>query len=114
MRVAYGIFKGSGWRAWTTYTRGTYKQYMDSTGSADADSGIGNAAPTTSSNPINGIGDAVNAFSATFFKGFANFGGIAVAVVLLVLGVVLLMRGTVASVLPVGKVAKVAKGVLKS
>jgi soluble lytic murein transglycosylase-like protein len=112
MRVAYGIFKGSGWKAWTTYTRGTYKKFL--TGGDSGGSGGGDAvAATTSANPINGIGDAINAFGGTIFKGFANLAGIAVAIVLLVLGVVLLARGQLANVLPAGKVAKIAKGLAK-
>jgi hypothetical protein len=112
MRVAYGIFKGSGWKAWTTYTRGTYKKFL--TGGDSGGSGGGDAvATTTSANPINGIGDAINAFGGTIFKGFANLAGIAVAVVLLILGVILLARGQLANVLPAGKVAKIAKGLAK-
>jgi hypothetical protein len=114
MRVARGIFKGSGWKAWTTYTRGTYKKYMSDTGDAATEGVTTSTATATPSNPINGIGDSINAFGATLFKGFANFGGIAVAIALLVLGIVLLMRGTVSNLLPTGKVAKVAKGVLKA
>lgn len=108
MRVAYGIFKNNGWKAWTTYTRGTYKQFM--TGDDSGGSGGGEAvAANTTANPINGIGDAINAFGSTIFKGFANLAGITVAVVLLILGVVLLMHNA----LPTGKALNIAKKVVK-
>lgn len=109
MRVAYGIFKGSGWKAWTTYTRGTYKKYMTGDDSSTDTSGEAVAAPV-GANPINGIGDAINAFGNTMFKGVANLAGIAVAVVLLILGVVILGRqqlSAVAKGTPIGKAAKV-------
>ena len=109
MRVAYGIFKGSGWKAWTTYTRGTYKKYLDGDDSSTDTTGEADAAPV-GANPINGIGDAINAFGNTIFKGFANLAGIAVAVVLLILGVIILGRSQLASVAkgtPLGKAAKV-------
>lgn len=101
MRVAHGIYKGSGWKAWTTYTRGTYKKHLEG---ADASE----STPETTSasvSPILGVGDALNALGGTIFNGLANMAGIAVAVVLLILGVVLLGRNLV----PVGKVAKVVK-----
>jgi lysozyme-like protein len=104
-RVAYAIFKESGWKPWTTYTRGTYKQYM----TGDDSNGATPETAPAGANPINGIGDAINAFGATIFKGFANIAGIAVAIVLLILGVVLLSRNA----LPTGKVLKVAKGLAK-
>lgn len=112
MRVAYGIYKGSGFKAWTTYTRGTYKKYLD--GSEMPVSGVQDAPATSVGlNPINGVSGAINSFGETLFKTGANIGGIIVAIVLLILGILLLARGQVATLLPAGKAAKIAKGVLK-
>lgn len=33
-KAAYAIYKGSGWKAWTTYTRGTYKKNLPATQAA--------------------------------------------------------------------------------
>jgi Lysozyme like domain len=111
MRVAYGIYKGSGWKAWTTYTRGTYKKYL--TGSDDTTASDSEEPTSTIASGDIGIGGAINAFGDTIFKGFANFAGIAVAVVLLVLGVILLAREPLMNVIPMGKAAKLAKGLAK-
>ena len=99
-RVAKGIHAGSGWSAWTTYTRGTYKKFMPEgsgdTPSSGSDGGTGG-----------GVTGAFNAFGDTLFKAASNFAGIVVALVLLVVGVILLSR----NVLPIGRVAKTVKKV---
>lgn len=110
-RVAYGIFKGSGWKAWTTYTRGAYKKYMESGNGSDVNTPI---ADTSTQVPVQdrgffGVSSALNAFGETFLKGFASFGAVIVAVTLLVLGFVILMRNQVGAVVSGGKIAKVAK-----
>lgn len=105
-RVAYGIWKSEGWSPWTTYTRGTYKEHMT------GDTTTGDATPppvTGTEGGLFGIGSAINSFGETFLRGFASVGAVLVAVVLLVLGVVILGRNQVTSVLPGGKLAKVAK-----
>jgi len=102
-RAAYSIWKESGWKAWTTYTRGTYKKYLDSN-----DTGSASPATSTSGGPgLDPVGSAINAFGDTIFKGFANIAGILVAIALIVIGAVFLLR----NVIPVGKVASVAKKV---
>lgn len=110
MRVAYGIYKGSGWKAWTTYTRGTYKKFLNGTDDTVSSDSADTSSPATpvNVNPINGISSAINAFGETIFKGFANTAGIAVAIALIVLGAVFLLR----DVIPVGKAAKLAKKVV--
>jgi hypothetical protein len=105
-RVAYGIFKGSGWSAWTTYTSGKYKDFLSSASSAPSG---GITAETASANPVLGVGSAINAFGDTIYKVGANIGGILVAIVLVVLGVVLLSRNA----LPMEKVVSAVKGVVK-
>jgi len=98
-RVAFGIWQGSGWKAWTTYTRGTYKKYYDGT---DESVDTTTTSDKPSLNPINGIGDAINAFGSTIFKGFANLAGVLVAIALVIIGLVILAR----DVTPLGKSAK--------
>lgn len=110
MRVAYGIWKSEGWHPWTTYTRGTYKKFMN----GDNGSDNGSDTVTAPKTPIPdagmfGIGAAVNSFGETFMKGFASIGAVIVAVVLLILGVTILARNQVGAVLPAGKITKVAK-----
>lgn len=105
-RAAYLIWQGSGWKAWTTYTRGTYKKYMT------GDNGGDTVAPTPVAaglDPMAGIGASINSFGETFMKAFASFGAVIFAVVLLILGIVILMRDKVGAVIPGGKLAKVAK-----
>lgn len=107
-RVAYGIWKESGWSPWTTYTRGDYKEHMTST-SGDAPS-----SEDVAREPVLGIGASINAFGETLLKSFASIGAVAVALVLLVLGVIILLRNPVASLASrsvVGKVATTAKKV---
>lgn len=106
-RAAFMIWKGSGWNAWTTYTRGTYKKHMATSPNSESSS----AAPSTGGglNPVLGIPDALNKFGETFLKGFASVGAVIVAIVLLILGIVLLLRSQVAAVAPTGKIGKAVK-----
>jgi hypothetical protein len=88
-RVAYGIFKGSGWSAWTTYTRGTYKKYMTDAGGAVSDV----TEPVT---PAEGASDGgiitggLNALGANVFNAFQNIGGVIIGVVLIIAAILLL------------------------
>jgi hypothetical protein len=100
-RVAKGIHNGSGWSAWTTYTRGTYKRHLSPASDTPTET------PARDSSAGGGITGAVNAFGQTVFTAASNFAGIIVAVVLLILGVVLLSR----NIIPIGRVAKIAKTV---
>lgn len=102
-RVAYGIYKSDGWAAWSTYKNGKYKDHM-TTSPSETSAGNGGSLDPTSI-----LSASINAFGETFMKGFASVGAVIVAVVLLVLGVVILLRSQVTTVIPGGKVAKVAK-----
>lgn len=105
-RVAFGIYKRSGFNPWTTYTSNDYKKHLTDTGGSGGSAATGNtAAASTGTGLLGGI----NALGETLFKSFANIAGIIVAVVLLILGVVLLAR----NVLPISKVSKIAGKVLK-
>jgi hypothetical protein len=109
-KAAHAVFVGSGWKAWTTYTRGTYKKYLSDSGDSSGSGGGGSITPeTATANPVLGVGSAINAFGDTIFKTGANIGGVLVAIALVVLGIVLLSR----NVLPAGKIAGAVKGVLK-
>lgn len=111
-KAARGIWQSQGWNGWTTYTRGTYKKYM---GSDNADTPTAGSDPTAQSDTSSGldIGDAIakgtNALSLSLFKGFANVGGILLAIALIVAGILILARNQVAAVakkIPAGKIAK--------
>lgn len=103
-RVAYGIWKENGWSPWTTYTSGKYKDHMSTTTDAPP-----TVAPPTEDAGLFGIGATINSFGETVMRGMASVGAVIVAVVLLVLGVVILGRNQVGSLVPGGKLAKVAK-----
>jgi hypothetical protein len=117
-RAAYMIYKGSGWKAWTTYTRETYKRndiqnLIAMLDPRNVGKAIGDEAQKL--NPINGVSEAINAFGTTVFKGVAGVIGIGVAITLLVIGVVLLVMSSgraqkaasvAANVIPGGNVVK--------
>lgn len=117
-RAAYMIYKGSGWSAWTTYTRGTYKQSGIQNLISKLDPrnvGKGIAEEAGKLNPVNGVSEAINAFGTTVFKGVANITGIITAITFLVLGIILLIMGSgraqkaasiAANVIPGGTVVK--------
>lgn len=109
-RVAHGIFQESGWKAWTTYTRGTYKKYLNT-----ADQSLlgvnTDGTPAKPETEGNSIIAAVNSFGETLLKTGVSIGGITVALVMIVLGVVLLARKQVANVLPASKALKTLKAV---
>lgn len=107
-KAAFDVYKRAGYtfRDWTTFKNGDYKKHLnDDTGAqaiADAPANVANAIP-----------NAVSAFSENFFKASTDIGGIVVALVLLILGVLLIVLpnalGTakkVANMTPAGKVAK--------
>jgi hypothetical protein len=97
-KAALIIYREQGLKAWTTYTSGKYKQFMD-----DA-AGSPTMTTTSDGNPITG---AFNAFGDTLLKAASNFVGIIIAAVFLIVGVVLLAR----NVVPAGKVLKTVKKV---
>jgi len=106
-RVAHAIYVDQGFKPWTTYTSGAYKNHLSDTGGSGSDSTVVSNAVTPAATGVTG---GLNALGATLFKGVANIGGIAVAVVLLILGVVLLMHNA----LPISKVAKTVGKVVNS
>jgi hypothetical protein len=84
---ALQIKNGSGWKAWTTYTTGKYKQFLDNQSIVDkVKTGVGDVTG------ISSIADSINSFGKSLFNGIASITGILVALVLLVLGIVILMR----------------------
>lgn len=102
-RAAYAIWRSSGWNAWTTYTRGTYKKYMDQVSNGSIPGAVSDVKEAASGiNPMAGVTSAINAVGQNIFKGTASALGILVAVVLLVLGIVLLARKQI----PAGKIIK--------
>jgi hypothetical protein len=112
-RAAKIIHDESGWKAWTTYTKGKYKKFLNGSTTPVAVESTDTASSVDDGSLVGGIKASVNALGENLFKTGANFAGIIAALVLLVLGVVLLARKQVGAVVPAGKIGKVAKGVLK-
>jgi hypothetical protein len=114
-KAAKIIHGESGWKAWTTYTSGKYKEYLTSdpqlpTGQIPNTPGktvtpekVDADVAEQQDGPLAGL----NAISAALTKATANVSGYLVALVLGVLGVVLLLRNAIP--IPVGKIVKVAK-----
>lgn len=86
--VAHHIQQESGWKAWSTYTTGKYKQFLDKSVADKVKDTVGSVSG------ISGIADSINSVGRSLFNGIASIVGIGVALVLLVLGVVILMRNT--------------------
>lgn len=102
-RAAKSVKDGSGWDAWTTYTTGKYKQFTDPSAIDKVKLGLGEVTG------VSDVAGSINALGKNLFNGIASAIGIAVALALLVLGVVILLRHKI----PVKKAVKVAsKGVL--
>jgi len=121
-KAAKIVYNESGWNAWTTYTDGTYKEFLTKdpvlpTGPIPNTPGkIGTpeeVAESTEDTSLGGmIKGAVDSVGQNLFKATTNLTAIIVAVVIIVLGVVLLAR----DVIPYGKLlkaGKLAKGVAK-
>lgn len=115
-KAAKMIHEQSGWKAWTTYTRGTYKKYMPdgqsvasgSTGTASTGAAV--ATEETDDSWSGKIQSGLNAVGANILKTGSNIGGIVLAIVFLVLGVIILARGMI----PYGKVFKAGKNLSKA
>lgn len=105
-KAAYMVWKGSGWKAWTTYTSGKYKDAAPKDAGNDG-GGIVDAVKAL--NPVTGVADSINAASRNFVKGFVSTGGVLVGITVLVLGFFLLMRSQVSVQKIAGVAAKVAK-----
>jgi Lysozyme like domain len=131
---AYKIWVAAGhsFKPWATYNNGNYKKFITNGQIAygrihsdpsveerlkkgDTDSHFGEV---NEGSPIDNVGGAleggINALSKTIFGAVTNLAVVGVAVVLLILGVVILLRGPVSAVAgktALGKVAKTAKKV---
>ncbi len=86
-RVAKGIKDGSGWKAWTTYTRGTYKKHMS--GDADVAGDPVTAKPATSEGGI--VTGGLNALGQTIFQSVSNIAGVIVALVLIIAAILIMV-----------------------
>lgn len=128
--AAYKLYKakGSKFGDWSTYNKGTYKSHVAAATKAVKDNGgkaiaMGTVDPSDKADvnigPVGfdlpkmpdvggSITGAVNAFGQNLFKMGASFGGIVIAVVLLILGVIILLRE------PIARGAKVALGVAEN
>lgn len=104
--AAFQIFKDSGFNAWTTFKDGKYKSHLLD-GSAPAQvAGATQDAASGVSSAVTAVPDAINAFGKTLFTAVANFNGVIIAVVLLVLGIVLLLHKQIGGVIGAAKKVK--------
>ena len=116
-KAAYFIRKRQGWSAWSTYKK-VSQQDPSAVGEAPLDgsgatAGIGEvvAGPITSGIAEKIIGGEINKFTEKTRQALITYMIFAVALVLLILGVVILNRqnvGKIASLIPAGRIAKVA------
>lgn len=104
-KAAHIIYQSQGLKAWATYTSGAYKQFMNGVTVEDGED-LHNSSNLDDKiaeiNPLNNVANSISALGKTLFSGVSNIGGIIVAIVFVILGVVILSRG----ILPAGKVAK--------
>jgi len=90
-KAAYVIYKEQGLNAWTTYTNGEYLKHMDGMTTAEG----GNKNPIAAvTDQFSGLTGAINSIGTNVFKVGVNISGIAVALVLLILGIVILVSQT--------------------
>ncbi len=106
----------SGWGAWTTYTDGTYKEFLtkdpvlptgpivNTPGKVGTPEAV-EADTTVSDGPLAGL----NALGANLTKSVANFSGYFIAIAIGVLGVVILLRNSI----PLPAAGKLVKKALK-
>lgn len=128
--LAYKVFVDAGntFKPWSVFTSGAYKQHMNDAQRAwDDMQAKGNAWYLRTVNEVQGTGPAEtesqldkiwpdNPLTGTMRKAEQMLDvslGMILGVVLIVLGIVLLGRNQIGNVVPMGKVAGVAKKVLK-
>lgn len=122
-KAAKIIHAEQGWKGWTTYTSGKYKDYLSKDPVLPTGEIPNTPGQTVSPEQVEAdatgtpwyqfVGDSLtggfNTLGSNLMKSFANSAGILVAIAMLVLGVVILGR----NLIPVGKIAKVAGKVVK-
>lgn len=112
-KAAKRIKDDSGWKAWTTYTSRKYVKFLNGA-SATPESGDTPVSESVDDGSlVGGIKASINGFSENVFKVGANFVGVLVGVVLLVLGVVLLARKPISEFVPAKALGKTVGKVLK-
>jgi hypothetical protein len=91
-RVAHGIYTGAGstFKPWTTYTRGTYKKFMDKAGGAISDTDTAAEKPVVSTEGGIVTG-GLNALGSNIFNAVQNVGGIMIGIVLIAAAVLILV-----------------------
>lgn len=90
-KAAHTIYGESGWKAWTTYTSGKYKQFLTDPVPTDA---------TADQNA--GITGSINNIGLNIFKALSNMTGFGVGLALIVVGILVLARNAV----PAKKIVK--------
>lgn len=107
LKAANAIFKSSGFEAWTTYKNSKYKDHINDVGSDN--SPVGNVVQgVEDSSQFAGLSNAIASVGNNVFKTGANFAGIVVAVVLVIVGVAILLLNSDTAKSAVRTVAGVA------
>lgn len=107
-KAAYIVYKSQGLNAWSTYKRGDYLRFMDTTTTEEG----GNKNPVATAqdklNDLANIPGAISKVGDDLFKTGTNVAAVMIAISLVALGAVFLLR----NVIPVGKGLKIAKKVV--
>jgi hypothetical protein len=91
-KAAYIVFKSQGLDAWSTYKNGEYLKHMD--GMTTGEGGNVNPLPAVTGgikDQFSGIASAIDSVGKNLFKGLADVIGVAIALVLLAIGVIILL-----------------------
>lgn len=105
-RVAHGIWQTSGWSAWSTYTSGAYKKYMDN-GSVLSKLPGALGAPFTDAAKTLDVGSAIQGFGNKLSTDIKNVSFIILAIAVGIAGIVLINHEQAAKL---GKTAVKAAG----
>ena len=105
-KAAYIVWKGSGWKAWTTYTSGKYKGGIAGVGEKVTEAGekvdqVKDAIPTailgvggSLKAGLNSASESLNNIGKNLFKGFATSAGIFIGLALIVGAILILVSQT--------------------
>jgi hypothetical protein len=107
VRAAYKVWKSSGWKAWTTYTSGAYKNGNNPIPSpGDVAGGVKDKLEGL--NPVNGVTKAIDNFGKTLLKGGLSFAAGFIATGLVIVGIIILSGQSKKAAQVVKTVGKVA------
>ena len=111
-KAAHQVYKEQGWNAWSVYKSGSYRKFLQ--GSIEVGDVPGLVAGPVTGGLISGLTNrSIDQLTEKFRLASVTYLVFLVALVLLILGVMLVNRqrvATVVSAVPAGKIANVVKG----